>query len=370
MHMDLAAVQRANGRLAEAEKSYRQAFRLFGTLRVAKGDLGPEGIVVSGLARCELAAGRVKEAEDLYRRALKISPGRSDVRIAWAWFLATCREADRRDPGGAIRLMKAMVPPHIPGEARITNPHASVVLGVAQYRAGDWKTAVATLGGFAQARDGRENGAGFFLAMAHWQLGEKDKAWQLYEEARAWTDKYRPKDKELLRFHAEAARLLGLEQIEFAQRCSVKDRFVAAVRHFSAAFAAEPKLAEDLSRAHRIVAAVAAALAGCGQGEDAAPLDKNERARLRQQALDWLRADLALWVKKLEDFPLFAERVRQEMENWQGNTCFAGVRDRVALAKLPQAERAAWRKFWGEVAATRAKAQGQSPAQGKGKKTP
>jgi hypothetical protein len=32
-----------------------------------------------------------------------------------------------------------------------------------------------------------------------------------------------------------------------------------------------------------------------GQGEDADQLDANARARLRQQALDWLRADLAAW---------------------------------------------------------------------------
>jgi hypothetical protein len=129
-------------------------------------------------------------------------------------------------------------------------------------------------------------------------------------------------------------------------------------------------LAEDLSTQYRHCAACVAAYAGCGQGEDAAPLDQKEHARLRQQALDWLRADLALWVKQLEDSPQSAPKVRDRMESWQRDPPFAGVRDREALAKLPKAERDTWRKFWAEVAATRDKAQGQSAAQGKGKKTP
>src|SRR5262249_31381228 len=44
----------------------------------------------------------------------------------------------------------------------------------------------------------------------------------------------------------------------------------------------------------------AAALAGCGQGEDARSLEDKERARLRQQALDWLRADLDWLGQRLE----------------------------------------------------------------------
>ncbi len=56
-------------------------------------------------------------------------------------------------------------------------------------------------------------------------------------------------------------------------------------------------------RASRFAVAVAAALAGCGKGEDAAKLDDKERTRLRQQALTWLRADLEAWGKLLESQP-------------------------------------------------------------------
>src|SRR5262249_34945560 len=69
----------------------------------------------------------------------------------------------------------------------------------------------------------------------------------------------------------------------------------AAPRFYLEAFAAEPKLADDLGAGHRYNAACAAALAGCGQGKDADKLDEPERAHLRRQALTWLKAELTAW---------------------------------------------------------------------------
>src|SRR5260370_40498862 len=56
--------------------------------------------------------------------------------------------------------------------------------------------------------------------------------------------------------------------------------------------AEKPQLADDLRLQYRYNAARAAALAGCGQGEDADKLNTKERAGLRKQVLDWLQADL------------------------------------------------------------------------------
>src|SRR5262249_25499951 len=66
----------------------------------------------------------------------------------------------------------------------------------------------AALGQAAQSHPGRANGAGFFLAMTHWHLGQKGEPRKQYEEAVRWTDKHRPADLELRRFRAEAAGLL------------------------------------------------------------------------------------------------------------------------------------------------------------------
>jgi hypothetical protein len=75
------------------------------------------------------------------------------------------------------------------------------------------------------------------------------------------------------------------------------------LRFYSEAFADDPKLADDLRTRHRYNAACSAALAGCGQGADADKPDDQERARLRQQALAWLRADPAAWCQLLEKEP-------------------------------------------------------------------
>jgi serine/threonine protein kinase len=202
--VELAEVQRADGRPADAENSYREALRLYATGNNAQGNLGPEGFTLSGLARCLLAAGRVEEAEGLYRRALQVSPGRNDVRVAWAWFLATRPDAEHRDPRQAVEAAKQ-------GNGMSPTFSESDVLGVAQYRAGDWKAAAVSLGGAVQTPLGRANGAGFFLAMAHWRLGEKEVARKHYEEAVRWTDSHRPRDLEVRRFRAEAAGLLEIK---------------------------------------------------------------------------------------------------------------------------------------------------------------
>src|SRR5206468_10853885 len=60
----------------------------------------------------------------------------------------------------------------------------------------------------------------------------------------------------------------------------------------------KPALADDLKSWNRYNAACSAALAGCGQGNDVSGLDEKALARLRQQAMVWLRADLAAWEKQ------------------------------------------------------------------------
>jgi serine/threonine-protein kinase len=126
----------------------------------------------------------------------------------------------------------------------------------------------------------------------------------------------------------------------------------AAARFYAEAFAAEPKLADDPRFRNRYNAACAAALAGCGQGQDAGKLDDKERARLRKQALAWLRADLEAWRHLLEKGPdQTRAHVQQTLRHWQQDANFAGVRGD-ALAKLPEAERQAWQQLWADVEQT------------------
>jgi hypothetical protein len=60
-----------------------------------------------------------------------------------------------------------------------------------------------------QAEDSDKAFFGFFLAMAQWQLGAKDKAREWYDKSVQWMEKSKKDDAELKRFRAEAAALLG-----------------------------------------------------------------------------------------------------------------------------------------------------------------
>src|SRR5439155_18913210 len=84
-------------------------------------------------------------------------------------------------------------------------------------------------------------------------------------------------------------------RIDYAVVCHSRGYHRAAARLYAAAFAAEPRAAENMADRHRYTAARAAACAGttAAGGKDA-PTDQEERARWRRQSLDWLRADLAV----------------------------------------------------------------------------
>jgi tetratricopeptide (TPR) repeat protein len=142
------------------------------------------------------------------------------------------------------------------------------------------------------------------------------------------------------------------ERLRLASVCQARKLHHATARLYADAFAADPNLAEDLNAQHRYNAACCGALAAAGQGKDAARLDDKERARLRRQALDWLRADLASYTKLIASgAPNARSLMQQRMQHWQKDSDLAGVRDKEALAKLPAVERAACEKLWADVAA-------------------
>ncbi|MHC4551107.1 MAG: tetratricopeptide repeat protein [Planctomycetota bacterium] len=125
---------------------------------------------------------------------------------------------------------------------------------------------------------------------------------------------------------ADVRECLGLLMI-----CYHRQRYAASARFGAEALARGGGSADD-----RYNAACAAALAGCGAGEDAAELDEAERARWRAHALAWLRENLS------------AKPDRHTLQRWLEEKDLAGVRD--TLARLPDAEQEQWRAFWKAVA--------------------
>ena len=121
-----------------------------------------------------------------------------------AWFLATCPDSQLRDPARAVKLAKKAVGKRAEG-GRVWN-----TLGVAHYRAGAREEAIDALSRSIELTSGGSPGDWFFLAMADWQKGDKDKARSWYDKAAQWMEKNKSQDDELRRFRAEAATVLGI----------------------------------------------------------------------------------------------------------------------------------------------------------------
>jgi hypothetical protein len=154
---------------------------------------------------------------------------------------------------------------------------------------------------------------------------------------------------------ADAAAALGLARV-----CYHATRYAACARLSATAMDAAPEAAGDARTGIRFNAARAAALAAAGRGTDAGGLGDAGRARLRGQALAWLRADLAWWSGAAQSGnPDALAAVRGALSYWRDGPDLAGVRDADALDKLPDAERADWRKLWADVDAVLQKADPQ-----------
>jgi tetratricopeptide (TPR) repeat protein len=139
------------------------------------------------------------------------------------------------------------------------------------------------------------------------------------------------------------------ERIELAELCVLKRLYRVAVRLYEEAFAADARLADDLRDTNRYNAACAAALAGCGRGEEAEKLDDRDRAHLRCQALSWLRADLTVWGRVLARSAGRSPQVAGALRNWLAGPDLIVLRGPDTLAVLPEAERQAWQKLWNDV---------------------
>jgi tetratricopeptide (TPR) repeat protein len=122
-----------------------------------------------------------------------------------AWELVTNPKPELRAPARAVELALKSVQ-LAPAEGANWN-----TLGVAHYRAGDWKSAITVLEKSMAMLPEYDSFNLFFLAMAKWQLGRKDEARRDYDVAIEWMDKNAPHNMELKLFRREADVLLGYE---------------------------------------------------------------------------------------------------------------------------------------------------------------
>jgi tetratricopeptide (TPR) repeat protein len=197
-------------RLSDAHRFYKehpqqpQAARLALALR----HMGMAGLYV-GAATGLASEGATEEARIKFREAIAAYTKVIDIELDspmthnnLAWLYATCPIVDVRDPAKAVALAKKALELR-PSEASIWN-----TLGVAHYRAGDWKAGIEALTKSMELRAGGDSFDWFFLAMAHWRQGDKDEARQWLKQAVEWMEKHNPRNVELLRFRAEAEQLM------------------------------------------------------------------------------------------------------------------------------------------------------------------
>lgn len=263
--------------------------------------------------------------------------------------------------------------------------------GLAQYRQGQFRSAIATLEGEASKVMGPA--PRLIIAMAQHGLGEKQQARKslaaavlAFDWGAAVADRRDVWICHILRREAEAMILPNLqsflqakyqpcdcdERAAFVGTCQFQGLHGTATRLYAEAFAAEPRLTEDLiaqcvqratrrsdppsnlddlSSECRYPIIRSAAMAGCGLGKDSAMLSETERMHCRKQARDWLRADLTVWVRMLDSDSQGSRNLAKKiLMSWQNNTDLAGIREPSALNNFSLDERKDWQALWAEVA--------------------
>jgi tetratricopeptide (TPR) repeat protein/serine/threonine protein kinase len=302
-HSNLGNALLAQGKLDEAIAEYRKNIKLDPKFAVAHSSLG----------NALLAQGKLDEAIAEYRKTMELDPENDIACFNLGQILTHLGKLDH-----AVAAFRKAIALN-PGRAE---PH--YFLGLALLK----------LGQFDQALKALQKGHELGCKRPDWRLPSTQ--WIKECERLLALEKRLP--------HGKAAD--PAEQLSLADLCLLyKKRYREAARLFGRAFAADPKLAET----HRYNAACAATLAASGKGADADKLHGTDKARLRKQALEWLRADLAGQAKLLAQKPATAEPIQKALHHWLGDPDLSSVRDAKELDALPREEREAWMKLWSAV---------------------
>jgi eukaryotic-like serine/threonine-protein kinase len=210
--INLADTARLQGRLDDARKLAEEADAL------NRRTLGPEhpqtlfGLTI--LASVARDQGSLDQAAKGYEKAVAVLRRTLSARTLevqrcmadYAWMLAATTNPVYRDPHRAIELANEL----IQNTPKVRDVWTT--LGVAYYRAGAWNDAIAALEKSEATAPGPFTAIdGLFLAMAFWQLGDKEKGREWYAKALQSVDTAtQPSRRELALIRSEAARLLGI----------------------------------------------------------------------------------------------------------------------------------------------------------------
>lgn len=156
--------------------------------------------------------GRVQEATESYRRSLfeleKVVDEFPDHPMALnrlGWLLAVCQDESIRDSKRAVELSTQAA-------KELSWLHFWFTVVVAQFRDGNYQAAVEAAAKVDEIFDGKYYVRDkFFLAMAHFRLGNHDDARRIYQQAATWVDS-RHLRHDIYLYRDEAARTLGIQR--------------------------------------------------------------------------------------------------------------------------------------------------------------
>jgi serine/threonine-protein kinase len=305
-HLKLGTALQAKGQLDEAIACYRMAI-----------ELDPKSpwdhLVLGGAMR---AKGQWDEAIACFRKAIELAPKSLPIQLDVGNEWLVMGQLDE-----AIACYRRAV------ELNPKSAAAHIGLGLALKANGQLDEAIACF------RKAIELDPKYVVARA--QLEQVQRLAAARDKLPAFQDgSYTPASNE--------------ERLDLAEWCRIRRLYFTSTRLYADAFGAAPRLAAG----RRYHAACSAVLAAAGKGEDAATRDDLERARLRKQALDWLRADLAVRTNQLDSAtPAIRDSVLRALLPWQHAPDLAGIRDPAALAQLPEEERKELHALWAEVEA-------------------
>jgi serine/threonine-protein kinase len=367
LSLGILLVQHPFGREAEqkeAEAAYRAVIRL-------KPDHTGAYHMLGVLLQIQ---GRYREAEAAFREVVRLKPDSPEAHQ----MLGLCLGLQRRyrEEEAAYREVIRLKPDYY-----LVHEY----LGNALMKQGRLKEAEAAF------REAIRLAPDFYLA--HDRLGDALQAQGLFREAeeafreamrclsfrpRRFKEQFETKIQECRRLlevdrkltailQGEAEPTSATECLELADLCRppYKRLHKTAVRFYTAAFAVDPSennaafLRGRFGR-NRYNAACSAVLAAAGQADDARQLPDKVAFRLRQQAFDWLKAELASSAKQVERSRIDAFRssdggrslrllTARYLTWWKENPDLTSVRDREPLNSLPEAERILWQQLWADV---------------------
>ncbi|MGF1579613.1 MAG: tetratricopeptide repeat protein, partial [Gemmataceae bacterium] len=276
---------------------------------------------------CLVKLKKYAEAVTKFEKAASLNPKDATVYTNWGITLQHLK----KDRESLSVLQKA-----IDLDPNYTHPHLAMGDGLA------------TLGKFREA--------------IHWYQTAKDllpKSHPYHARSERLISKakhYLHLEKQLSDVLAKNQKVSFAVQLQLAFLCQgYKKRYRDAVKLYFDIFERNPNIANNLKKRDRYNAACAASMAAALQGVEAKQIDAKERTKLRQQALGWLRSDLAMYSQQWREGPTSLFATETVLEQWVRDSDLSHVRNKKAIGQFPQDEKQDWRALWSNVKAIQKK---------------